>query len=135
MRSWCWFFSGTHALGLAVAPVASVLKSEITPSLARMSNDDSPHTKAGSPFVTESSTRALIREELRAILPNPTASMAPTTSVVNSTSPHSSKPNHKAHVLPLPLVRHSPLMQSVSISVISITIHYTMMNVFGNICM
>ena len=87
-----------------------------------MSDDDTPHTEDGSPFVTESSIRALIRAELRAIFPNPTASTAPTTSVVTSTS-HSGKPNHKAHVLPLPLARHSPFMQSVSISVISITVH------------
>ena len=86
-----------------------------------MTDDDSPHTKDGSPFVTESSIRALIREELRTILLNPTTSTAPTTSVVTSTSLHSGKPNHKAHVLPLPLARHSPFMQSVLISIISIT--------------
>ena len=88
-----------------------------------MSDDDTPHTEDGSPPMTESSIRALIRAELRAILPNPTASTAPTTSVVTSTSPHSGKPNHKAHVLPLSLARHSPFMQPVSISVISITVH------------
>ena len=94
-----------------------------------MGDDDTPHTEDGSPPMTESSIRALIRAELRTILPNPTAStaptasMAPTTSVVTSTSPHSGKPNHKAHVLPLPLARHLPFMQSVSISVISITVH------------
>ena len=94
-------------------------------SLARMSDDDTPHTEDGSSLVTESSIRALIRAELRAILPNPTASTAstaPTTSVVTSTS-HSGKPNHKAHVLPVSLARHSPVMQSVSTSVISITVH------------
>ena len=88
-----------------------------------MSDDDTPHTEDGSPPMTESSIRALIRAELRAILSNPTASTAPTTSVVTSTSPHSGKPNHKAHVLPLSLARHSPFMQPVSISVISITVH------------
>ena len=88
-----------------------------------------PHRRRVSPFVTESSICTLIRAELRAILPNPTASMAPTastaptTSVVTSASPHSSKPNHKAHVLPLSPARHSSFMQSVSISVISITVH------------
>ena len=90
-----------------------------------MSDDDTPRTEDGYPLVTESSIRAHIRAELRAILPNPTAStasMAPTTSVVTSTSPHSGKPNHKAHALLVSLARHSLVMQSVPTSVISITV-------------